>query len=157
MSELCPDGALRTKQTAMIIRRTLDSLPETQRIAFVLTGNANTDTLRRGRKMPAYLTKSQLIGRINEEHSELSKRDIKGVLETLANVGYTELKRKWSEAFEKEFLVASLSKHGGNVSAAAREAKLDRSNFLRLLRRHGLKAQEYRKGQPQQPAVAKVA
>jgi transcriptional regulator with GAF, ATPase, and Fis domain len=68
-------------------------------------------------------------------------------------IGYTELKRKWSEAFEKEFLVASLSKHGGNVSAAAREAKLDRSNFLRLLRRHGLKAQEYRKGL-QQPGVA---
>ena len=43
--------------------------------------------------MPAYLTKSQLIGRINEEHSELSKRDIKGVLETLANVGYKELKK----------------------------------------------------------------
>jgi len=43
--------------------------------------------------MPAYLTKSQLIGRINEEHSELSKRDIKGVLETLASVGYKELKK----------------------------------------------------------------
>jgi transcriptional regulator with GAF, ATPase, and Fis domain len=66
----------------------------------------------------------------------------------VAQVGYTELKRKWSEAFEREFLVASLAKHGGNVSAAAREAKLDRSNFLRLLRRHGLKAQEYRKGMP---------
>src|SRR6185295_15807448 len=76
----------------------------------------------------------------------------------VGSIGYTELKRKWSEAFEKEFLIASLSKHGGNVSAAARESKLDRSNFLRLLRRHGLKAQEYRKGQ-QQPAIpaAKVA
>jgi DNA-binding NtrC family response regulator len=76
----------------------------------------------------------------------------------VGSIGYTELKRKWSEAFEKEFLIASLSKHGGNVSAAARESKLDRSNFLRLLRRHGLKAQEYRKGQ-QQPGIpaAKVA
>ena len=36
VSELCPDGALRTKQTALIIRRTLDGLPEPQRTAFEL-------------------------------------------------------------------------------------------------------------------------
>jgi anaerobic nitric oxide reductase transcription regulator len=72
-------------------------------------------------------------------------------------IGYTELKRKWSESFEREFLISSLARHGGNVSAAAREAKLDRSNFLRLLRRHGLKAQEYRKAQPGvSPAPAAV-
>ena len=54
------------------------------------------------------------------------------------------LKKKWSDSFEREYLIASLAKHHGNVSAAARDAKLDRSNFLRLLRRHGLKAQPYR-------------
>jgi len=43
--------------------------------------------------MPAYLTKSQLVEKISESHSELSKRDIKGVIETLANVGYKELKK----------------------------------------------------------------
>jgi len=59
--------------------------------------------------------------------------------------GYTELKKKWSDSFEREYLVATLARHGGNVSAAAREARLDRSNFLRLLRRHGLRAVEYRK------------
>lgn len=36
VSELCPDGALRTKQAALTIRRTLESLPETQRTAFEL-------------------------------------------------------------------------------------------------------------------------
>jgi DNA-binding NtrC family response regulator len=58
---------------------------------------------------------------------------------------YTELKKQWCDSFEREYLTATLARHGGNVSAAARESKLDRSNFLRLLRRHGLKAQEYRK------------
>jgi two-component system response regulator HydG len=58
---------------------------------------------------------------------------------------YTDLKRKWSDSFERQFLIMILDKNGGNVSAAARAAKLDRSNFLRLLRRHGLKAVEYRK------------
>jgi DNA-binding protein HU-beta len=43
--------------------------------------------------MPNYLTKSQLVEKISEAHSELSKRDIKGVIETLATVGYKELKK----------------------------------------------------------------
>lgn len=59
--------------------------------------------------------------------------------------GYMGLKKRWTENFEREYLIGTLSRHGGNVSAAAREAKLDRSNFLRLLRRYTLRAQEYRK------------
>ncbi len=43
--------------------------------------------------MAAYLTKSQLIEKINEQHSELSKKDVKGVLETLTKIGYRELKK----------------------------------------------------------------
>ena len=43
--------------------------------------------------MPAYLTKSQLIERIGEKNSDLSKRDIRGVLETLTTIGYKELKK----------------------------------------------------------------
>lgn len=66
-------------------------------------------------------------------------------LVSTADTSYTDLKKRWSDSFEKEYLVTTLNRHGGNVSAAAREAKLDRSNFLRLLRRHGLRAQEYRK------------
>ena len=59
--------------------------------------------------------------------------------------GYMGLKKRWSNAFECEYLQSVLKRHSGNVSAAAREAKLDRSNFLRLLRRHALKAQDFRK------------
>ncbi|MBU6153321.1 MAG: response regulator [Bdellovibrionales bacterium] len=57
---------------------------------------------------------------------------------------YTVLKKKWSEAFEKEYLTQVLVKHGGNVTAAAKEASVDRSNFLRLLRRHQIDASVYR-------------
>ena len=58
---------------------------------------------------------------------------------------YTVLKKKWCNSFEKDYLKGALSRNEGNVSAAAREAKLDRSNFLRLLRKHGLKAEDFRK------------
>ncbi len=63
---------------------------------------------------------------------------------TASSLSYTENKKRWSEAFERDYLIRTLEKNKGNVSSSAREAKLDRSNFLRLLRRHSLKAQEYR-------------
>jgi len=43
--------------------------------------------------MPNYLTKSQLVEKISEQHSEISKRDVKGIIETLATVGHKELKK----------------------------------------------------------------
>jgi DNA-binding NtrC family response regulator len=58
---------------------------------------------------------------------------------------YTTLKKRWSFSFEREYLVAILNRHDGNVSAAAREAHLDRSNFLRLLRRHRMTAKDFRR------------
>jgi DNA-binding protein HU-beta len=42
--------------------------------------------------MATQLTKSQLIEKIATQ-TELAKRDVKGVLETLAEIGYKELKK----------------------------------------------------------------
>ena len=43
--------------------------------------------------MATQMTKSALIEKITEQHSELSKKDVKNVLEGLAAVGYKELKK----------------------------------------------------------------
>src|ERR1700733_11896474 len=45
-----------------------------------------------GDKMAVQMTKSQLIEKIAGE-TEVAKKDVKGVLETLATVGYKELKK----------------------------------------------------------------
>jgi nucleoid DNA-binding protein len=42
--------------------------------------------------MAVQMTKSQLIEKISAEN-EIAKKDVKGVLETLATVGYKELKK----------------------------------------------------------------
>jgi nucleoid DNA-binding protein len=42
--------------------------------------------------MAVQMSKSQLIEKISAEN-EVPKKDVKGVLETLANVGYKELKK----------------------------------------------------------------
>jgi DNA-binding protein HU-beta len=43
--------------------------------------------------MPKLMTKSELIVKIASAHSDLKKSDIKGVIETLATIGYKELKK----------------------------------------------------------------
>ena len=57
---------------------------------------------------------------------------------------FTILKKKWSDTFEREYLTGLLERHNGNVTAAAKDAGVDRSNFLRLLRRHQIEAANYR-------------
>ena len=42
--------------------------------------------------MPKLMSKSQLIDKITAD-TEMKKRDVKGVLETLAAIGYKELKK----------------------------------------------------------------
>src|SRR5271156_2549557 len=50
------------------------------------------ESTTRTQKMPAQMTKSQLIEKISAEN-EVAKKDVKGVLETLATIGYKELKK----------------------------------------------------------------
>lgn len=49
-------------------------------------------------------------------------------------------------SFEYNYLKSILQENQGNVSEAASKAGIDRSNFLRLCRKHGIKAEEFRKG-----------
>src|SRR5690606_33227991 len=56
----------------------------------------------------------------------------------------TEAKRRAAAEFERRYLVAVMSKAKGSVSEAARLAGLDRTNFRRLLQRHGLDAASFK-------------
>jgi DNA-binding NtrC family response regulator len=56
----------------------------------------------------------------------------------------TEAKRRASNAFEKRYLVRVMEQSKGSVSEAARLAQLDRTNFRRLLQRHGIDAATFK-------------
>ncbi len=45
-------------------------------------------------------------------------------------------KQQWVEAFEREYLIALLNKHQGNISQAAKTAGVDRKTIHRLLKRY---------------------
>jgi ActR/RegA family two-component response regulator len=48
---------------------------------------------------------------------------------------YKEAKRLWTDAFDEAYIRKLLDAHGGNVSAAARTAGIDRKSIQRILAR----------------------
>ena len=54
----------------------------------------------------------------------------------------TEAKRLAAAEFERRYLVRVMERAGGSVSEGARLSGLDRTNFRRLLQRHGLRTKE---------------
>jgi DNA-binding NtrC family response regulator len=56
----------------------------------------------------------------------------------------TEAKRRASAAYERAYLHKVMEKATGTVSEAARLAGLDRTNFRRLLQRHGIDPADYK-------------
>jgi DNA-binding NtrC family response regulator len=51
---------------------------------------------------------------------------------------YRETRASFESAFERRYVRWLLERHGGNISAAARAAKMDRNHLTDLARRHGL-------------------
>jgi DNA-binding NtrC family response regulator len=56
----------------------------------------------------------------------------------------TEAKRRASAVFEKNYLTLAMERAKGSISEAARLAGLDRTNFRRLLQRHGIDATQFK-------------
>ena len=52
---------------------------------------------------------------------------------------FKDAKEKLIEAFERQYLVDLIERHGGNVSKAARAADMDRKSITRLLKKHGIR------------------
>jgi DNA-binding NtrC family response regulator len=57
----------------------------------------------------------------------------------LVTLGYKQARAKLLHEFEERYLTDLLQRAGGNVSKAAREARMDRSHLIDLLQRHGKK------------------
>jgi DNA-binding NtrC family response regulator len=69
-----------------------------------------------------------------------------------ADLPFTQARRSMLEAFEHRYVESVLRRSGGNAAEAARIAGLDRSNFRRLVRRHGLDLGRFRAGDDKRPS-----
>lgn len=81
------------------------------------------------------LTKSHLgfVFSETEHEEEYTERLI-----TTPDVPFKEAKQKIVEIFEKEYLLELLKRNNHNISAAAREAKIDRKHIRNLLKKYGI-------------------
>lgn len=55
---------------------------------------------------------------------------------------FKEAKELWNAEFEREYLAELFERHGGNITRAAEEARIQRRHFRELLVHHGLKEPE---------------
>ena len=55
---------------------------------------------------------------------------------------YRETRAKYDGDFERRYVKWLLGRHGGNVSAAAREAKMDRKHLHDMAKKHGLRGHD---------------
>lgn len=69
----------------------------------------------------------------------------------LADLPYRHAKERALEEFEHGYFTSLLDRTGGNVSEAARQAGLDRSNFRRALRRAKVRSSSNRTSKPNTP------
>jgi DNA-binding NtrC family response regulator len=76
---------------------------------------------------------------------------------TATGIPYHTWKKQYMQGMEREYLQQQLSHFHGNVSALSRFMKVSRPNLCRLLKKHGLHAEEYRDHTTTSPATAKVA
>jgi len=56
-----------------------------------------------------------------------------------AEKSYRETRARFESEFERRYVKWLLQRHGGNVSAAAREAKMDRKHLHELAKKHGVR------------------
>jgi DNA-binding NtrC family response regulator len=59
-----------------------------------------------------------------------------------ASKSYRETRAKFDADFERRYVKWLLGRHGGNVSAAAREAKMDRKHLHDMAKKHGLRGDQ---------------
>jgi transcriptional regulator with GAF, ATPase, and Fis domain len=55
---------------------------------------------------------------------------------------YRDTRAKYDSEFERKYVKWLLGRHSGNVSAAAREAKMDRKHLHDMAKKHGLRGQD---------------
>ncbi len=74
---------------------------------------------------------------------ESAEGNVRDPFEAVIDLAYKEARTILLTAFERRYLEHVLRKAEGNVSKAAREARVDRSHFIDLMKRHEIRGDEY--------------
>jgi transcriptional regulator with GAF, ATPase, and Fis domain len=66
-----------------------------------------------------------------------------GAFQFESGKSYRETRTKFEGEFERRYVKWLLGRHGGNVSAAARDAKMDRKHLHDIAKKHGLRGNDH--------------
>jgi DNA-binding NtrC family response regulator len=66
---------------------------------------------------------------------------MKGAIDFDPGKSYREVRANFEADFERRYVSWLLDRHQGNISAAAREARMDRKHLYDLARKHGLRGE----------------
>jgi two-component system, NtrC family, response regulator GlrR len=140
-------GTPHLSSEALRILRDHDWPGNVRELANVIEGAAllATDGVLRPQHVLAVLSRSGDERRtaFAEVEPEVPESSVAGSIPMLAGRELPPL-REARESFDRAYLEESLRRSGGNVSAAARLAGRNRTDFHALLKRHGLSPAEFR-------------
>jgi DNA-binding NtrC family response regulator len=79
------------------------------------------------------------VGELHDDHEVDETTRAAAPPQLSIDLPYKAAKAQLLEGFERDYFKALVDRHGGNVSAAARTAKIDRKHLRELLRKLGLR------------------
>ncbi|MCP4600644.1 MAG: sigma-54-dependent Fis family transcriptional regulator [Proteobacteria bacterium] len=96
----------------------------------------NVRELENAMERSVVMARSDVIVPGDLPRSVVSTADSTVSRNVLFDLPFSEAKKRIIEGFEKDYVQEVLRRAGGNVSEAARQAALDRSNFRRILKKY---------------------
>ncbi len=102
------------------------------------TWPGNVRELENAVERSVVMARSDVITPADLPDSVVSSKDTTISQNMLFDLQFAEAKHKVVDNFEKEYVQEVLRRAGGNISEAARQAGLDRSNFRRIAKKYNL-------------------
>jgi DNA-binding NtrC family response regulator len=102
----------------------------------------NVRELRNVLERSIYMSKGSGSGELGAISFPTSASSGDNFFQFEAGASYRDTRAKYDSEFEIRYVKWLLGRHGGNVSAAAREAKMDRKHLYDMAKKHGLRDNE---------------
>ena len=113
--------------------------PDTMQALTAHDWPGNVRELRNVLERAVYLARATGTSEVNLISLPVSSSATESVFHFEQGKTYRETRAKYDTEFERRYVKWLLARHNGNVSAAAREAKMDRKHLHDMAKKHGLR------------------
>jgi DNA-binding NtrC family response regulator len=121
---------------------TLKVSPDTMQALMAHDWPGNIRELRNVLERAVYLARATGTTDLSLVSLPVSTAAADGAFHFEAGKSYRDTRAKYDADFEKRFVKWLLGRHAGNISAASREAKMDRKHLHDMAKKHGLRGND---------------